>query len=71
MRVVWHYRAADENRTFDIVYRVLGAVVIYDDVVDVNWKVWGDQWDQGVGRVDDQDFWRVVLLFYSFMPCPC
>ena len=39
MRVVWHYRAADEARTFDIRYRVNGVTVIYDDVVDVNWKV--------------------------------
>ena len=52
MRVVWHYRAADEARTFDIRYRVNGVTVIYDDVVDVNWKVWGNTWEQSVGRID-------------------
>jgi hypothetical protein len=36
-RVVWHYRAADEARTFAIQYRVTGVAVAYDDVVVVNW----------------------------------
>ncbi len=44
-RIVWHYRAADENRTFTLSYRVLNIVKAYDDVLDVNWKVWGSQWD--------------------------
>jgi len=39
-RVVWHYRAADEARTFEIRYRMTGVAVAYDDVVDVNLKVW-------------------------------
>jgi uncharacterized membrane protein len=52
VRVVWHYRAGDEQRTFVIRYRVTGAAVIYDDVVDVNWKAWGDQWDVSVGSVE-------------------
>ena len=52
VRVVWHYRASDEVRTFVIRYRVTGVTVAYDDVVDVNWKVWGDHWDLSAGRVD-------------------
>jgi uncharacterized membrane protein len=52
VRVVWHYRASDEERTFVIRYRISGATVIYDDVVDVNWKVWGDEWDLSVGLVE-------------------
>ena len=43
IRVVWHYRASDETRTFAIRYRVTGVTVAYDDVVDVNWKVWGER----------------------------
>ena len=50
-RIVWHYRATDEVRTFTIKYRMLGLAVAYDDVVDVNFKVWGDEWDVGVDRV--------------------
>ncbi len=44
-RVVWHYRASDEQRTYDLSYRVIGGAVAYDDVIDVGWTVWGDQWD--------------------------
>jgi uncharacterized membrane protein len=44
-RVVWHYRATDEQRTFTLSYRVIDAAVAYDDVIDVGWAVWGDQWD--------------------------
>jgi uncharacterized membrane protein len=44
-RVVWHYRATDEQRTYDLSYRVTSAAIAYDDVVDVGWTVWGDQWD--------------------------
>ncbi|MFN8112192.1 MAG: DUF2207 domain-containing protein [Solirubrobacterales bacterium] len=45
LRVVWHYSAADETRTFDLIYRVTGATKVHDDVVDVGWNVWGSQWD--------------------------
>ena len=51
VRVVWHYSAADETRTFDLIYRVVGATKVYDDVVDVGWFVWGSQWDFWVNDV--------------------
>ncbi|MDX6582427.1 MAG: hypothetical protein QOI10_1611 [Solirubrobacterales bacterium] len=44
-RIVWHYSAADEQRTTTISYRVVDGVVAYDDVLDIGWAVWGDQWD--------------------------
>ncbi len=44
-RIVWHYRASDTQRTYDIAYRVIGGAVAYDDVIDVGWTVWGDQWE--------------------------
>ena len=44
-RIVWHHGAADESRTFVVSYRVVDWVIAYDDVIDVNWKVWGDQWN--------------------------
>ncbi len=43
-RIVWHYRASDEERTYDLSYRVVGGPIAYDDVIDVGWAVWGDQW---------------------------
>ena len=36
----------DELRTFEIRYRLRGVAVAYDDVVDVNLQVWGDQWER-------------------------
>ena len=40
----------DQTRTFTIRYRFSGLAVGYDDVVDVNLKVWGDEWEQSLGR---------------------
>jgi uncharacterized membrane protein len=43
-RVVWHYEADSEVRTFQVDYDVTGVVDAYDDVVYVPWSVWGSQW---------------------------
>ena len=47
IRIVWHHNASNEQRTFIVSYRVAARehVRAYDDVIDVYWKVWGDQWD--------------------------
>ena len=45
IRIVWHPVASDERRTFVVSYRIDKAVDAYDDVLDVNARVWGDQWD--------------------------
>ena len=57
MRIVWHYAALDEQRTFTIAYRFRGLAVAYDDVVDVNLKVWGDEWKVGA-RTSSRRRWR-------------
>ncbi|MFP5298089.1 MAG: DUF2207 family protein [Actinomycetota bacterium] len=51
VRVVWHYSANYEMRTFDLSYRLEGAAVAYDDVVDVNMQVWGDEWEVELGSL--------------------
>ena len=51
VRIVWHYEARDEQRTFRVGYRLRGLAIAYDDVVDVNLKVWGDEWEQRLGRL--------------------
>ena len=47
VRIVWHHNASNERRTFNISYRVAAPdhVRAFDDVIDVYWQVWGDQWD--------------------------
>ena len=69
VRIVWHFRAENERRTFTISYRFRGLAVAYDDVVDVNLRVWGNEWPEGVGslassmqlpgRTDLSPFYRV------------
>jgi uncharacterized membrane protein len=44
VRVVWHHSSQDELRTFELVYRLIGLVSVYDDVADLQIQVWGDQW---------------------------
>jgi uncharacterized membrane protein len=51
VRIVWRFEASFEARTFTLAYRLDGVAVAYDDVVDVNVQVWGDEWQQGLGRL--------------------
>ena len=51
VRIVWRFRASNESRTFTVRYRLTGLAVAYDDVVDVNLKVWGDEWEQRLARL--------------------
>ena len=50
-RIVWHFRAQSVQRRFRIHYRLRGLATAYDDVVDVNLKVWGDQWEVRLGQL--------------------
>ena len=56
MRIVWHFNAPSEDRTFTVAYRITGLAVAYDDVVDVNLKVWGDQWPVGLTELHASTF---------------
>jgi hypothetical protein len=51
MRIVWYFTAQDQTRAFTVSYTLRGVAVAYDDVVDVNLKVWGDQWDESLDRL--------------------
>jgi uncharacterized membrane protein len=51
-RIVWHYRAAYEERTFTVRYRLNGLAVAHDDVVDVYWQAWGDEWEEPLGSLE-------------------
>lgn len=44
-RVVWHHASNNELRTFELVYRMSRVVTVYDDVADLLFKVWGEQWE--------------------------
>jgi len=51
VRIVWHYQASSELRTFQLHYRLSGVAVAYDDVVDVDLQVWGSEWKESLGRL--------------------
>jgi uncharacterized membrane protein len=51
-RIVWHYQAADEQRTFTVRYRLSGLAVAYDDVVDVYLQAWGDEWEVSLDELN-------------------
>ncbi|HET7481378.1 MAG TPA: DUF2207 domain-containing protein, partial [Actinomycetota bacterium] len=51
MRIVWHYQAFNETRTFTVSYTFTGLTQIYDDVGDVTLQVWGDEWDSSLERL--------------------
>ena len=51
VRIVWHYSALNEQRTFRLGYRLRGVAVAHDDVVDVNLQVWGGEWEVGLGQL--------------------
>ncbi|HEU4480462.1 MAG TPA: DUF2207 domain-containing protein, partial [Actinomycetota bacterium] len=51
-RIVWHYSAFNEARTFVVRYTLTGLAVAYDDVVDVNLRVWGDEWGEPLGLLE-------------------
>lgn len=51
VRIVWYFDARDEIRAFTVSYTLRGVAVGYDDVVDVDLQVWGDQWDVPLGRL--------------------
>jgi uncharacterized membrane protein len=44
-RVVWHHASNDETRTFQLVYRMTGVITVYDDIADLNFQVWGKEWE--------------------------
>lgn len=45
IEVTWRFNAADQKRTFDLSYRVNGAVTAHLDVAELYWKFVGDEWE--------------------------
>ncbi|MGB9703769.1 MAG: DUF2207 domain-containing protein, partial [Candidatus Micrarchaeales archaeon] len=42
LKVTWFYVAIDEDKTFVIVYKIIGAIKRYNDVAEFYWKVIDD-----------------------------
>ncbi len=45
VRVTWRFEPTDESRTFELSYRVKGAVVAHRDVAELYWKFVGERWE--------------------------
>ncbi|HEX5695415.1 MAG TPA: DUF2207 domain-containing protein, partial [Acidimicrobiia bacterium] len=54
VRIVWHHASINERRTFQIGYSMTGVTTAYEDVVDINLQVWGDQWAVGLDHLAAQ-----------------
>jgi len=39
------------KRTYVLKYKLKNILIVYDDVVDFNYKVWGDEWATSIGRM--------------------
>ncbi|HRD01185.1 MAG TPA: DUF2207 domain-containing protein [Candidatus Saccharicenans sp.] len=48
----WHFRAADERRTFHLSYRVKGAILNYADVSELYWQIIGSEVDRPTERAE-------------------
>ncbi len=44
-QVKWFYNASNETKTYVIKYTLKNAIKSYDDVSELNWKLWGDGWE--------------------------
>lgn len=51
-RIVWHYEAFTEQRTFSVSYLFPKLATAYDDVVDVALQVWGEEWGSELSRLE-------------------
>ena len=72
VRIVWYFNARDQTRAFTVSYTLRKVAVAYDDVVDVNLKVWGDQWEQSLSRlVGDRDRARARSSARGASRCGC
>ena len=49
--IVWHFAPASGSQTYVIGYRFRGLAKAYSDVVDVDLKVWGDQWKTSLSHL--------------------
>jgi uncharacterized membrane protein len=47
----WYYSASNEMKTFRMTYTINNAITAYQDVAEFNWKIWGGDWEKGVGEL--------------------
>ena len=51
VRIVWHYQAQSSRGASESTTGCAASPTAYDDVVDVNVKVWGDEWEVSLGQL--------------------
>lgn len=52
MEIRWSFNAYTEIKTFKITYILQNAITSYDDVSELNWKLWGDDWDLALNEIN-------------------
>ena len=73
-RAEWNFRAADEERTFRIRYRIRNGIFSYPDVSELYWQIIGPGWDRPTRSVvvtitlPDEVSSREDILVYGHGP---
>lgn len=51
IRIKWYFNASNEVKTFKITYILKNAINSYNDVSELNWKIWGDGWELPLNEI--------------------
>ena len=62
LRVRWNFPASNEEKTFNISYKMRNALKVYNDIAELYWKVWPEGWAVKVGKL------KAVLILSKKLP---
>ncbi len=51
IRIKWYFNAYNESKTFTIKYNLTNAITKYQDISELNWKIWGSEWDHSLKEI--------------------
>jgi len=52
LRIRWDFSALNEEKTFNVSYKMRNALKVYYDTAELYWKVWPEGWDVKVGKLN-------------------
>ncbi len=52
IRVRWDFSAENEEKTFNLSYKMSNVLKVYNDIAEFYWKVWSEGWDVKVGKLN-------------------
>ncbi|HRU32135.1 MAG TPA: DUF2207 domain-containing protein, partial [bacterium] len=52
IRVRWDFSAENEEKTFNLSYKMSNVLKVYNDIAEFYWKIWSEGWDVKVGKLN-------------------